>query len=309
MTDYPKLDRLALKQYGLATTAQLSRLGITRRQLVDLSRAGQVARVRFRVYRLCGVPPSWEMSALAAVLAAGEGAVLSHRSAAVLWGLLDRHAETGPLEATAPHQGRLSGVTVHRHRLTPAERTRRAGIPVTTPERTLLDLAESIRDSRELGRLCDEALRRHLVTVNQLHAAVRTHAGPGRRPLAPMHAVLAERVPGYDAGANDWEQRMDRLWDRLGLPAAERQHRVRVGRRTYRLDRAIVELKIAIEWNGLDPHAFRTQLHNDSQRRAELTAAGWRVLDFTTRSRPETICRAVEAAVTERRRLLVADTG
>jgi very-short-patch-repair endonuclease len=163
-----------------------------------------------------------------------------------------------------------------------------------------LDLAESVRDPRQLGRLCDEALRHRLVTVAKLHAAAEEHRERGPHRLSPMRAVLGERAPGYDPGANDWEQRMDRLWDRLGLPAAERQYRVRLGRRSYRLDRAIVELKIAIEWNGLDPHAYRTQLHQDSQRRAELAAAGWRVLDFTSRSRPETICRAVEAAVAER---------
>jgi very-short-patch-repair endonuclease len=309
MTGYPKLDQLGRKQYGLVTAAQFRQVGMTKREIAALTEAGRVASIRRGIYRLCGVPPSWQTSALAAVLAAGEGAVLSHRSAAVLWGLLDRHHETGRLEITASHQGRFTGVTVHRHRITPPERTRRDGIPVTTPERTLLDLAESIRDPRQLGGLCDEALRRRLLTVDNLHATVRAHRGPGRRRLAPIHAVLADRVPGYDPGANDWEQRMDRLWDRLGLPAAERQYRVRLGRRSYRLDRAIVDLKIAIEWNGLDPHAYRTQLHQDSQRRAELAAAGWRVLDFTTRSRPEVICGAVEAAVTERRRLLAKDAG
>jgi very-short-patch-repair endonuclease len=97
---------------------------------------------------------------------------------------------------------------------------------------------------------------------------------------------------------------MDRLWEQLGLPRAERQYRVRVGRRTYRVDRAIVALKIAVEWNGFDPHGFRSNFDNDSDRRAALAAAGWHCLDFTSRSRPDVICRAVEALVAERRRLL-----
>jgi hypothetical protein len=190
--------------------------------------AGRLLWVRRGVYRLRGVEPTWQSAALAAVLAAGEGAVLSHRSAAVLWGLLDRHRESGPLEVIVRSQCRLDGVRAHRHRLAPAETTRRLAIPVTTAERTLLDLAQSIPEG-ELGRLCDEALRRRLTTLARLQAVVDAHRGGGRRRLRPIQAVLADQVPGYDPGANDWEQRMDRLWDQLGLPPAERQYRVRVG--------------------------------------------------------------------------------
>jgi very-short-patch-repair endonuclease len=97
---------------------------------------------------------------------------------------------------------------------------------------------------------------------------------------------------------------MDRMWDQLGLPAAERQHRIQIGRRSFRVDRAIVELKIAVEWAGFDPHGQRGNLDRDSQRRALLTAAGWCCLDFTSRSSPELMARTVSAVVAERRRLL-----
>jgi hypothetical protein len=173
---------------------------------------------------------------------------------------------------------------------------------VTSAERTLFDLAATT-PAPELGRLCDEALRRRIVTLGRLHALVKVHGGGGRRRLEPIHAVLADRIAGYDPGANDWERRMDRMWDRLGLPAAERQYRVRVGRRTYRPDRAIVDLKIAVDWTGFDPHGLRGNVDRDSDRRAALAAAGWYPLDFTSRSRPEVICRAVLAVVAERRTL------
>jgi hypothetical protein len=97
---------------------------------------------------------------------------------------------------------------------------------------------------------------------------------------------------------------MDRVWDELGLPVSERQYRIRIGRRTYRPDRAIVDLKIAVEWTGFDPHGRRGNLDRDSDRRAALAAAGWYPLDFTSRSRPEVICRTVLAVVDERRRLM-----
>jgi hypothetical protein len=216
--------------------------------------------------------------------------------------MLDRREEDGPLELTAVRLCRLDGVSSHRQRLGAAEVTRRQAIPVTTAERTLLDLGATTPAS-ELGRLCDEGLRRRIVTLGRLHAVVKVHSGGGRRRLEPIHAVLADRIAGYDPGANDWERRMDRMWDRLGLPPAERQYRVRVGRRTFRPDRAIVDLKIAVDWTGYDPHGLRGNVDRDSDRRAALAAAGWYPLDFTSRSRLELICEAVLAVVDERRRL------
>jgi len=300
MTAHEMLDRTGRRQFGLVTSGQLAQLGFSIRTTKRLIAAGRLVRVRRGVFRLCGVQPTWESVALAAVLAAGAGAVLSHRSAAVLWGLLDRHGDTGTLEVTAPRLCRLEGVTAHRQLLVPSEMTRRFAIPVTTAERTLLDLAQST-PATELGRLCDEGLRRRIVTLGRLHAVVKTHSGGGRRRLEPIHTVLAQRIAGYDPGANDWERRMDRMWDRLGLPAAERQYPIRVGRRTFRPDRAIVDLKIAIDWTGFDPHGLRGNFDSDSDRRVLLAAAGWYPLDFTSRSRPDLICRTVLAVVAERR--------
>ncbi len=302
MTPYSMLDQVGRRQHGLVTSRQLAELGFTADQVRRLVTCRRLTRLRHGVYRLCGVEPTWQSMALAVVLAAGEGAVLSHRSAGVLWSLLDRHEEAGSLEVTADRLCRLDGVIAHRQRLGPAEVTRRQGIPVTSAERTLFDLAATT-PAPELGRLCDEALRRRIVTLGRLHALVKVHGGGGRRRLEPIHAVLADRIAGYDPGANDWERRMDRMWDRLGLPAAERQYRVRVGRRTYRPDRAIVDLKIAVDWTGFDPHGLRGNVDRDSDRRAALAAAGWYPLDFTSRSRPEVICRAVLAVVAERRTL------
>ena len=96
---------------------------------------------------------------------------------------------------------------------------------------------------------------------------------------------------------------MDRRWDELGLPAAVRQHKVWVNGRHYRIDRAIPELKIGVEWNGFATHGTRSGFDKDSDRRADLTAAGWHMIDFTSRSTPQRIGRAVLAAVEGRRKL------
>lgn len=298
------LDRLACSQHGLVTTRQLTELGMAtrrRRQLVD---CGRLIPVRRGVYRLCGSRPTWRSSALAAVMAAGPGSVLSHRSAAVLWELLDHRAESGrPLEVSCAGRCEIGGVLAHRHRLDAHERTVRFGIPVTTAARTLLDLAESTTPG-DLGELVDEALRQRMVTVRGLEGQLVARSGSGRRRLSPMHQVLEERGRKYDPGANAWELKMDRLWDERGLPPAARQYAVSVNGHRYILDRAIVDLKIGVEWNGYEYHGLRSRFDRDSRRRSELATAGWQVLDFTTKSPAHLICGAVRSVVEQRRRLL-----
>lgn len=294
------LDRVARPQYGLLTTRQLLDAGLSNVLIRRYVNEGRISPVRRGVYRLCGTQPSWRASALAAVLAAGDGAVLSHRSAGALWGFLDYRSEVGPLEVTSERQLRVRGARGHRHRLAATEVTTRFGIPVTTAERTLLDLAQSV-PARQLGSLCDDGLRRRIVTLGRLHAVVAKHGGRGRRRLGPIHEALALRIPGYDPGANDWEQRMDRLWDKLGLPPAERHYRIRARGRNYEVDRAIVSERIAVEWNGHDPHGYRGQIDYDSDRAADLAAAGWYLVAFTSQSTPQRICRSVLALVDARR--------
>ena len=291
-----RLDRIGQQQYGLVTAAQLRGLGYSRAATHRLVETRRIAPVRLGVYRLCGTALSWRSVALAAVLSAGAGAVLSHRSAAVLWDLADPHHVAGePLHITGAGQRRLEGVRAHRHALEAWEATLRLHIPVTTIERTLLDLAES-EPAVVVGRMMDEALRRRLTTASRLERAARWRSGPGRRLAAPFMEALSDRGIGYDPGANPWEQAMDREWDRMGLPEALRQYRIRVADgRTYQPDRAILDARIAVDWNGYNPHGSRSSFDYDSDRRARLAAAGWFPLDFTSRSRPEFICRTVLA--------------
>jgi predicted transcriptional regulator of viral defense system/very-short-patch-repair endonuclease len=307
----PKFDRLhavASRQYGLVTLVQLAECGLEQQAVSRMVKAGKLERVRLGVYRLCGVPPSWRATALAAVLAVGGDAVLSHRSAAALWGLIDHH-DLDVIEITGPRQCRQDGVRCHRRPLRDQERTVRGAIPVTTAARTLADVAEHV-DAVRLGRMVDEALRRRITTLSELHSVA--NGGSGRRRLAragsTLRTVLADRGVGYDPGANDWEQEMDRLWEEWGLPEAKRQYRIRVGGRSYRVDRAIVSRRVAIEWNGRAYHGTRSAFEYDSDRRNRLQAAGWRILDFHYRSDPELIVRTVLAVCEDQHKLLSGTT-
>lgn len=299
-----RLNAIARRQHSLVTLAQLDECGFPPRVSRRMVEAGRLERVRRGVYRLCGAPPTWRAAALAAVLAAGGDAVLSHRSAAALWGLLDHHDLAG-IDVLGRRLCRQPGIVSHRAVLRDQDRTARDGIPVTTVARTLVDLADC-HDVDELGKLVDDAIRRRITTAAKVHAVagalpVRGRRGRGRPTLT---TVLARRGVGYDPGANDWEQGMDHWWDRAGLPTAVRQYKVRVGRRTYVLDRAIPELMLGIEWNGRHDHGTRSGFEYDSDRRSRLQAAGWRILDFHYGSHPEFILRTVMQLCSEQRRLL-----
>lgn len=206
MGSHRELDRIAARQHHLVTMAQCLENGLTAGHVHYRVATGLMVLVRPTVYRWCGAKPTWRMMAMAAVLAAGHEAVLSHRSAAALWGLINE-GEDELLEITHPKARRLTGVQAHRHGLTRNERTTRFGIPVTTIERTLLDLAESFGKS-EIGRLIDQSLRRNLTTMKKLAAVLSAHEGPAvaartvsKRP-SPNEALGT--TPAPTTGRSAW---------------------------------------------------------------------------------------------------------
>ncbi|MDP9074993.1 MAG: type IV toxin-antitoxin system AbiEi family antitoxin domain-containing protein [Actinomycetota bacterium] len=304
------MDRVAARQWGLISVPQLHNLGWDDNRIEWHTRAGDLIRLRRQIYRLPGTPQCWEQVVLAAALAAGDLAVVSHTTAASLWALKHSVHPAAGLHITAPHQIRMIGVTGHQARLSAAETTVHRAIPVTTPERTIIDLAATLRPT-DLGECVDDALRRGLIRIDRLRRLAGRVASPGagRRLLAPMHQALADRVEGYRPGDSDWERAMDRQWDQLGLPAAQRQYRVSVKGRNYRIDRAIPVLKIGVEWEGFATHGTRSGFDHGSDRRADLTADGWHMIDFTSRSSPQRIARAVLRAVEERRGLRRPETS
>ncbi len=297
-----ELDRLATGQLGLVTFWQLLALGSTKRQVARWVADGRLFPVRRGVYRVAGVQTGWEAQALAGVLAGRGQVVASYRTAARLWGLSD--TSRGAAIHVSGARVRLAGVRVHAQAVGPDERTRRICVPVTTVPRTLADLASVVEPAR-LGRMTDEALRLGILGLEQLRRYVdRQSVGvSGRRPAGAgiLSDILADRLPGYDSGASAWERDMDRKWEEWGLPFAERQHVIRTPRGVYRPDRAIVEERIAVDWNGYEYHGMRSRFDADSDRRADLAAAGWWALDFTSKSSPERICETVHAVWMGRR--------
>jgi very-short-patch-repair endonuclease len=266
--------RVAAGQYGVVTRAQLAAAGLRRGAIEHRIAAGRLHRVHRRVY-LVGhpVPPRFALE-MAAVLACGDGAVLSHQAAASMWSLPSLNADRVDVTVAGRDPGEHRGIRLHRvRRLHPLDVRRRGRIPLTAPARTLLDLADVIA-SRDLERAVNEAQVRRLVRPRQLLDAVER--SPGRRSAGALRELL-ERDPALTRSEAE-----DRL---LGLlraaelaPAAVN---ARVGR--YEVDFLWRRERLVVEVDGYAYHATRAAFERDHLRDAELQAAGYRVVRVTWR--------------------------
>jgi hypothetical protein len=234
---------------------------------------------------------------MASVLAAGGDAVASHTTAAVVWGLPNVSAETTEVSTARPRRARLRGIRVHRTvAFLDEEHTVRNDVPVTTVARTLVDLSARL-SPLQLGIATDDALRRNVLTLNELRRCVGgLAAGPGRR-TARIHALLAVRLTGYDPGDSELEMRVLRAIVAAGLPEPVQQHELRLPNRRCRIDLAYPDVKLAIEVDGFGPHTTRTAFDRDRARANDLTTAGWTILRFTSASTDRQIAQSVSTTL------------
>ncbi len=210
---------------------------------------------------------------MAAVLACGEGATLSHRSAAALWGIGVREGKAVDVTARTGRK-RMEGIALHRsRRLADDETTTLRNIPVTTLPRTLVDLADVLTE-RELSRAIHEAQVTHSLADRALHAAAeRVH---GRRGAGRLNAAIATE---RDRSRSDLERRFLKLCDRHGLP------RPAVNEEVAGLECDFVwrDRGVVAETDGWRYHRTRRAFEFDRLRDQRLARAGFRTLRFTHR--------------------------
>ena len=165
-----RLYRIAEPQAGYFTTAQAKLVGVSRQELHYLRRSGDLAHVAHGIQRLARFPASSHEDIVVACLWAGSDAVASHESALVVYGIGEAMPAT--IHVTVPRlfRGRRAGVTVHHAELAPDEYTHRDGVPVTTPLRTIADVAT--RDPSGASAALTEALEEGLIRRGQLGRAV-----------------------------------------------------------------------------------------------------------------------------------------
>jgi very-short-patch-repair endonuclease len=272
----PAVARIAGSQYGAIDVEQLAAAGL-RRDAIDyrVSR-GRLHRQHRGVYLLGHSVSAPLAREAAALLACRPDSLLSHRTAAALWGLLPPDDEA-PVDVTVIGRdlaGRR-GIRVHRARLDPGDIRRRHRLPVTSPARTLLDVAGSSPSRRSFERAFDEARVGRLVTDQELNA--QAHAGGHRG--APVIRALLRRESGPAFTRSEAEERLLALIRAARLPAP--RVNARVGR--HEVDLLWEEQRLVVEIDGYAFHSSRAAFERDRLRDAELQALGFRVMRVTWR--------------------------
>jgi hypothetical protein len=213
------------------------------------------------VYRVGHRAPSTEATYMAAVLACGDGAVLSGRAGAHLQGLIKRRPP--PPEVTAPTERRVAGVRTRRSRLDRRDVTTYRGIPVTSVPRTLLDLA-AVLDPDALSRACHEAGVRYRTTPGQVKAAF------ARAPRARGAARLRWVMEGAPVSLSKLEKRFLDVLRRAGLPLPQ-TNRPAGG---YRVDCRWPEYRLTVELDSYRFHNSRHSWRQDRIRKREARVRG-----------------------------------
>ena len=258
---------LADAQHGVVSRTQLLSAGITARQVEWRLRRKRLHRVHRGVYAVGHGVLSHLGVWMAAVLAAGEGAVLSHWSAASLRRM--RPGRGPRAHVTSPRRRRSHPtITFHHARLPPDEVTVEQGIPVTTPARTQLDLAPLL-PSPTLARMIDAA-----GTCAGTPLAALLERYPGRAGVPKLTKILATSRP---MTRSDLEAEILAAMERAGLPRPD----VNAVIEGFEVDFAWPEHRVIAELDTYVTHGTPLAFERDRQRDRKLTAAGWRVVRLT----------------------------
>lgn len=289
---------LAGRQHGVVARAQLRRLGfgsgaIDRR--IELGRLHVVHQAVFAVgHRLLTIEGRW----MAAVLAGGRGATLSHSSAADLHGLtaLRRpHAHV-----TAPRRLRARrGISFHESTLPADEYDLRDGIPVTTVARTLIDLA-AVTSMVRLEQAVARAEHRGLADSPSLAELVTRY--PGRRGMAALRTVLAAGRLGGIA-ASELELRFLEFLDSRRLPRPQVNQPLEPAGRRMIVDCLWPAERLVVELDGRGHHGHEQAFEADRARDLALAAAGYvavRVTWWRLHQEPDELERELREALRAR---------
>lgn len=273
------LARLATRQHGVVGRRQLQALGIGPDAMKRWLRSGRLHRLHREAFAVGHSQLSQRGSWLAAVLACGEGALLSHRSATALWGLAQQRGSVVDVTDRSGRQFRpgRDGIRLHRGRLHEGDRSERAGIPVTSVARTLFDLAEVV-EFRQLERAWEEADRLGLLRLQAVERSCEL--GYGRHALRPIRRLLAEaRAPTYTRSPleNRFAEFYREHLDDLPAPLTN------ISILDHEVDAYWPPQRLVVEMDSWEFHGHRAAFEQDRARDAAMQAAGYRVIRLTHR--------------------------
>jgi very-short-patch-repair endonuclease len=284
LTDHTPVDaavaRLATRQHGVVALWQLRRLGLSKSGVSWRATVGRLHRVHRGVYSVGHSILTMNGRWMAAVLACGEGAVLSHRSAAELCGLHRFDRPTIDV-TTARRTGRgRKGIDAHAAReLRKVEVAAISAIPCTTVSRTLLDLAEVV-NRRILERAIDQA---EILRVFDLRALEEVLSrADGRRGGAVLRSILEEYAePAITE--SELEERVLALLARFGIYRPLVNQWITLQGGAVRVDFLWRREKFVLEADGRHVHGSRRSFEQDRGRDQRLMLAGYRVMRCTWR--------------------------
>lgn len=267
------IDLRASRQHGVVARHQLVAAGVPEYVIDHRLKRGRLRPIHRGVYGL-GRLRSPHAAEMAAVLAGGDGALLSYRSAASLWNHLPRRPADAPVEVSTPGRHVQSRPGLRMHRIGPIqddEATSLHRIPITTPARTLLDLA-MVLSAHELERALAGALRDGVEEHRLLELLARYPARAGA-PL--LRSLLGEE--NLILTRSHAEDVFLATLDRGGLPKPE----TNVWIRGFEVDFFFRAARLIVEIDGFTYHSSPTAIERDHNRDQLLYLAGYDVIRFT----------------------------
>jgi very-short-patch-repair endonuclease len=275
MRSHEELERLAAAQFGVVTFAQLRELGFSKGAISRSTEARRLLRIHRGVYAVGHRALSAHGRALAAVLACGDGALLSHRSAAWLHGL-QSWAPREP-EVTVANSGhRRARIRLHRTGLlTPADACERERLPTTSLARTMLDIAAE-ETPRRVRNAVERAERLGLLDLDSIDSQLARR--PGVRGAGCLRRELEiYRDPIFSRARS--ERLFRALVKRAGLPMPA----INTFVAGHEIDAYWEQARFAVEVEGWEAHRTRAAFENDHLRQENLKLAGIDSVRITAR--------------------------
>lgn len=288
---------MARRQHGVVTRRDLLRLGFSSAAIEHRLATGRLRPVARGVYTVGWPLTDRKQGWMAAVLICGEGAVLSHGSAAALWGIGPEGVGSVDISIRRNCGVSRSGIRARiRPRLSQQAVTEEDGIPVTTPVQTLVDQATELTP-RQLERAVNEADKRDLVDPEALRFALGEHAGePGVRPLRALLDRLTFRLSDTEL-----EVLFRPIAARAGLPTPLTKEMVN----GFEVDFYWPGLGLVVESDGWRYHRTPSAQTRDALRDQTHTASGLTPLRFShyqVKHEPQHVLRILARTATNLRR-------
>jgi len=265
-----RLAALAGRQHGVVSRAQVRELGLSPSGIGHRVRRGNLHIVHRGVYAVGHAAVALDGLRMAAVLACGPDAALSHVSGAALLGF--RETTSVLFDVTARTRASRPGLRVHRAALDPRDVVTVCGIPVTAPARTLIDLADVLTDDATV-RAFEEAIRLRLLTPADVEEVLERH--PGRRAIPLLTAQLSRHLPGIQRTRSELEKAFVRLVETHDLRPRPQINAHVAG---YEVDALWPARGRVVELDGLAFHRTRAAMRRDYGKALALTRAGLHVV-------------------------------